>query len=165
MNLSYCGDPAEVTDRYDNSIRTRRWAHGKLVDEGFPLSTVSEHLADPEALVWVDLWNPEHAALLELAEEWNLDPHAVEDSLAHGERTKATRYATHTFLTIYATHLFPDSEDEIRRTSPGSAPRGSPPSSCPAASSPFVAALPSTSTKWCAGGTRTPTCCSTGRVR
>ncbi|QQM54153.1 magnesium transporter CorA family protein [Rhodococcus pyridinivorans] len=106
------GDTAEVTDRYDNSIRTRRWAHGKLVDEGFPLSAVSEHLADPEALVWVDLWNPDHTALLELAEEWNLDPHAVEDSLAHGERTKATRYATHTFLTVYATHLFPDSEDE-----------------------------------------------------
>lgn len=106
------GNTAEVTDRYDNSIRTRRWTQGKLVDEGFPLSAVPEHLADPEALVWVDLWDPEHTALLELAEEWNLDPYAVEDSLAHGERTKATRYATHTFLTVYATHLFPDSEDE-----------------------------------------------------
>ncbi|WP_016933006.1 magnesium transporter CorA family protein [Rhodococcus sp. R1101] len=112
MNPAGFGDTAEVTDRNDRPIRTRRWTDGKLVDEGFPLSAVSDHLADADALVWVDLWNPEHADLLELAEEWNLDPHAVEDSLAQGERTKATRYATHTFLTVYATHLSPDSEDE-----------------------------------------------------
>lgn len=34
-----------------------------------------------------------------------LDPHAVEDAVTSGERPKATRHATHTFVTVYGTHL------------------------------------------------------------
>ena len=56
-------------------------------------------------LVWVDLCNPDHEMLCELADELDFDHHAVEDTVAHAERTKATRYATHTFLTVYATRL------------------------------------------------------------
>ncbi|WP_420749470.1 magnesium transporter CorA family protein [Rhodococcus sp. O3] len=94
-----------------DGVRTRLWRGGQLVDENFPLADVSDHLADDSALVWVDLWEPDHERLLALAEELGLDPHAVEDSLAHGERTKATRYATHTFLTVYATRLDTGSTD------------------------------------------------------
>ena len=49
--------------------------------------------------------NPDHDALTALADELNLDPHAVEDVVAKAERTKATRYSDHTFLTVYATAL------------------------------------------------------------
>ncbi len=75
--------------------------------ENFPLKDVSEHLHQEGALVWVDLLNPDHAALCLLADELSLDPRAVEDVVEHRERTKATRYATHTFLTVYATALGP----------------------------------------------------------
>jgi magnesium transporter len=33
------------------------------------------------------------------------DPHAVEHAITSGERPKATRHATHTFVTVYATRL------------------------------------------------------------
>lgn len=41
-------------------------------------------------------------------EELALHPRAVEDSLAHAERSKATRFGTHTFLTVYATSFQDD---------------------------------------------------------
>lgn len=88
---------------HTDDVRTRLWRGGRLVAEDFPLADVSDRLQDESALVWVDLWEPDHELLCTLAEELDLDPHAVEDSLAHGERTKATRYATHMFLTVYAT--------------------------------------------------------------
>lgn len=55
----------------------------------------------------MDLCNPDHAVIDELAAELGFDPRAVEDVVEHAERTKATRYATHTFLTVYATALGP----------------------------------------------------------
>ncbi|WP_068158515.1 magnesium transporter CorA family protein [Rhodococcus phenolicus] len=94
-----------MTSPDSDGVRTRLWRGGRLVDENFSLADVSDHLADDSALVWVDLWEPDHERLCALAEELGLDAHAVEDALAHGERTKATRYTTHTFLTVYATRL------------------------------------------------------------
>jgi magnesium transporter len=88
-----------------NAVRTRLWCDGELKAENFPLTDVSEHLQEERALVWVDLCNPDHEMLCELADELGFDQHAVEDTVAHAERTKATRYATHTFLTVYATRL------------------------------------------------------------
>jgi len=88
------------------------WRNGKLVLENFPLADVSVHLQESDALVWVDLCEPSSEQLLDLAGELGLDPHAVEDALAGGERTKATRYATHTFLTVYATHMGSESDTE-----------------------------------------------------
>jgi len=101
-----------VTIETKRTLRTRRWTDGKLIDEDFALTEVARHLADRDALVWVDLWDPDHDDLLALAREWDLDEHAVEDSLARGERTKATLYPTHTFFTVYATHLRPASDPE-----------------------------------------------------
>ncbi|MEE2031896.1 magnesium transporter CorA family protein [Rhodococcus chondri] len=99
-----------VTFEDSSPVRTRLWRDGKLAEENYPLATVSDYLQEPDALVWVDFCDPTHTQLLALAEELEFDPHAVEDALAHGERTKATRYATHTFLTVYATHLHPEPE-------------------------------------------------------
>ncbi|ANS31422.1 metal ion transport protein [Rhodococcus opacus] len=56
----------------------------------------------------MSLRDPDHALLTQLAAELDFDPHAVEDVVASGERTKATGYATHTFLTVYATRLVDD---------------------------------------------------------
>ena len=96
-----------------DACRTRLWFDGELKAENFPLADVSEHLHEPGALVWVDMCNPEHRILCELADELGFDENAVEDVVAHSERTKATRYATHTFLTVYATALGPQVADDL----------------------------------------------------
>jgi magnesium transporter len=80
---------------------------GELKAENFPLAEVSDHLAGPDTLVWVDLLNPDAAVIDQLADELGLDKRAVEDVIEHTERTKATRYADHTFITVYATRLGP----------------------------------------------------------
>ena len=87
------------------AVRTRLWSHGALKAENFPLADVAKNLSAQGALVWVDLCNPEPARLTELAVELGLDKRAVKD--VDGLRTKATRYANHTFLTVYATGVAP----------------------------------------------------------
>ena len=86
-------------------MRTRLWSDGALKAENFPLDDVSTRLAESGALVWVDVCNPDPAVLAELVGELGLDGRAVKD--VDGQRTKATRYANHTFLTVYATGVGP----------------------------------------------------------
>ncbi|MCX2934117.1 magnesium transporter CorA family protein [Mycobacterium sp. CVI_P3] len=93
--------------------RTRLWVDGELKTEDFPLQEVSEHLTEDGALVWVDMCNPDHEVLRQLADELGFDEHAVEDTIAHAERTKATRYTSHTFLTVYATALAPPLANDL----------------------------------------------------
>ncbi|HPY26388.1 MAG TPA: magnesium transporter CorA family protein [Mycobacterium sp.] len=76
-----------------------------MKSEDFPLAAVSEHLDEPGSLVWVDLCNPARDELDRLAGELGLGTRAVADALDHSERTRAARYADHTFLTVYATAL------------------------------------------------------------
>ena len=94
-------------------MRTRLWVDGALTAEDFPLADVSDHLHGAGALLWVDLCNPDKSVLDDLASELGLDPRAVEDVVEHSERTKATRYATHTFVTVYATKLGPQVSGSI----------------------------------------------------
>lgn len=83
-------------------IRTRIWRNGALEQENFPFEQVSDYLDEPDTLVWADLVAPDEATLYQLAEELSLDQHAVEDAVADHERPKATRYATHLFMTAYS---------------------------------------------------------------
>ena len=94
-----------MTSGSSDVVRTRLWREGRLELEDFPLEEISDRLQEQGALVWLDLCEPDHDLLLKLAGELALDPHAVEDAIASGERPKATRHATHTFVTAYATHL------------------------------------------------------------
>ena len=93
------------TDR--GNVRSRLWRDGALAVEDFPFELLSDYLDEDGCLVWVDIRDPDPQRLRDLAEELTLDQHAVEDSLARKGRAKATRYATHTFLTAYATSLRP----------------------------------------------------------
>ncbi len=99
-----------VTGGPENAVRTRLWRGGLLEREGFALEQLSEYLAEENALVWVDLCEPDHERLLQLAAELPLDPHAVEDAVLGRERPKATRHASHTFVTAYATRSLTGSE-------------------------------------------------------
>ena len=89
------------------AIRTRVWRNGVLEAENFPFEEVSDYLAQPDCLVWADLLRPDHATLCQLAEELSLDEHAIEDAVNDNERPKATRYASHMFMTTYVVKLDP----------------------------------------------------------
>ena len=86
----------------EHGVSTRVWRNGSLEAEDFPFEQISDYLEEPDCLVWVDLCAPDRARLNALAEELSLDPHAIEDAVARHERPKATRYATHIFLSAYA---------------------------------------------------------------
>ena len=84
------------------SFRTRSYRGGSLIDEGFALSEVSEHLEAPDTVVWVDLCRPELEDLARLARELGLHELAVEDAITLRQRPKLDRYADHLFLSAYA---------------------------------------------------------------
>jgi len=87
------------------AVQSRVWRDGSLVEEDFDFERISDYLDEDGCLIWVDLCAPGEALLEKLAAELSLDPHAVEDALGQAERAKATRYASHTFLTAYGTTL------------------------------------------------------------
>jgi magnesium transporter len=107
------------------AVRTRVWRNGTLELENFPFEDVSDYLEQPDCLVWADLLTPDYDLICQLADELGLDQHAVEDSIAEHERPKATRYATHLFLTTYAiTHGGDPRQLVSSRVSAFSLPRG-----------------------------------------
>ena len=71
-----------VSTGTSDMVRTRLWRAGRLEFEDFPLEEISDHLQEEGALVWLDLCEPNHELLQQLAEELALDPHAVEDAVA-----------------------------------------------------------------------------------
>src|SRR5262245_57240842 len=79
--------------------RTRLYRNGALVSDGFPVSEISDHLADPSATIWLDLRAPDPQDLAVLGDEFGLHPVALEDALYDWERPKLDRYPTHLFLT------------------------------------------------------------------
>jgi magnesium transporter len=87
------------------AVRTRLWRDGVLEKEDFPFTDLSDLICQPGCMVWVDLQAPDSARLAQLGEELSLDKLAIEDAVAHHERPKASRYATHTFLTARALSL------------------------------------------------------------
>ena len=93
------------------TLRSLVWDHdGHVIATDFPFEQISDYLARDDVLTWVDLCEPDHSDLKALAGELSLDPNAVEDAIAHVERPKALRYASHTFFTAYAAAY--DAENE-----------------------------------------------------
>jgi len=94
-----------VGDYTRETVRNRVWRDGEVIAKDFPFEEISDYLEKNDCLVWVDICDPDHTRLLALADELSLDPLAVEDAVSQSERAKATRYATHTFITAYATEM------------------------------------------------------------
>lgn len=88
--------------------RTRCYRGGVLVDQDFDLESLTVHLADAGAAVWVHLAADDHAGLQVVAAELGLHSLAVEDATSGRERPKFVRYSGHDFLTAYAVSLDPD---------------------------------------------------------
>jgi magnesium transporter len=83
-----------------SEVRGRVWREGKP-QEGFEFASISDYLVEKDTLVWADIYDPDHAALADLAQELGLNSWAVEDAVADAERTKVSIYKTHTFFTVY----------------------------------------------------------------
>ena len=97
--------------------RTRLYRGAVVVDEGFPAEDIKGLLeADGEAMVWLDLYDPDQADLQILVEEFGLHPLAVEDAVVDHQRPKLDRYHTHLFANMYAVE-FDDGGGEELRTS------------------------------------------------
>jgi magnesium transporter len=84
---------------------TRAYRDGNLVAEGFPVAEVSDHLTDPDTVVWFDLCEPNREEMASIAEELNLHSLAVEDALNRNQRPKLDRYQSHLFVTAYTVAL------------------------------------------------------------
>ncbi|MEY9875200.1 magnesium transporter [Streptacidiphilus sp. MAP12-33] len=84
------------------SARTRLYRDGKLELEGFPVPEISDHLAEPGTLVWLDLCAPSPKDFETITEEFGLHELAVEDARHEHQRPKLDRYRDHCFLSMYA---------------------------------------------------------------
>ncbi|HEY0543505.1 MAG TPA: magnesium transporter CorA family protein [Actinoallomurus sp.] len=93
----------------DLKARTRVWRDGKMEAENFPAARISDYLAEPDTMVWLDLCAPDDDGLRVISEEFGLDPLAVEDAVSRHERPKLDRYEGHLFLNAYAVRLIDDS--------------------------------------------------------
>jgi magnesium transporter len=97
-------DRSLVTAGTTCPAHTRLYRDGLLVEEGFDLAHISEHLGDPRCVVWLDLLQPTEADMDVLVEELGLHPLAIEDALHAHQRPKLDRYPDHDFLAAYAVH-------------------------------------------------------------
>lgn len=88
--------------------RTRLYRGGILVLEDFPVDDISVHLADPEAVVWLDLLRPGAGEFERVGEEFGLHELALDDAGQRGQRPKLDHYAGHEYLNAYAVALSPD---------------------------------------------------------
>ena len=86
-------------------VRTRVYRAGRLEKENFPVGELSDYLAQPDTVLWVDLCAPDRADMELIAEELDLHALAVEDAVDSRQRPKLDRYETHEFLNLYAVRL------------------------------------------------------------
>ena len=94
-----------------SAAQTRVYRAGVLESEGFPVADVSEFLAQPDTVVWVDFCGPTHEQLHELAEELGLHELAVEDALGEHQRPKLDHYESHLFLSTHAVRVNADTSE------------------------------------------------------
>jgi magnesium transporter len=66
---------------------------------------VSDYLAEPDTIVWVDFCAPSKEQLHELASELGLHELAVEDALGPHQRPKLDHYESHLFLSAHAVEV------------------------------------------------------------
>jgi magnesium transporter len=83
-------------------IRTRLYKDGKCLKENFDPAEISDHLQDDTScVVWLDLDSPDEKDLALLAEEFGLNPLAVEDATSERQRPKLDHYDDHVFISLY----------------------------------------------------------------
>jgi magnesium transporter len=90
-------------------IRTRLYRDAGCVEENFDAARISDYLEEPDTYVWMDVCEPTDAEFAVIAEEFALNPLAVEDALHERQRPKLDHYDDHVFLSLYDVKLDHDS--------------------------------------------------------
>ena len=89
----------------DLVARTRLYRAGRLEKDDFPVGDLSQFLAEPDTVLWVDLCEPDATDLEVVARELGLHALAVEDAVDARQRPKLDRYDSHEFLNMYEVRL------------------------------------------------------------
>jgi magnesium transporter len=90
-------------------IRTRLYRNGTCVDQDFDPARISDFLDEPDTVVWMDVCMPSEQEFAVIAEEFSLNPLAVEDALHERQRPKLDHYDDHVFISLYDVRLDHDS--------------------------------------------------------
>jgi len=90
-------------------IRTRVYRDGRCTHQDFDPARISDHLEEPNTIVWMDVCEPTAAEFGVIAEEFALNPLAVEDALHERQRPKLDHYDDHVFISLYDVRLDHDS--------------------------------------------------------
>jgi magnesium transporter len=92
-----------------NQGSSRLYEHGKVIAEDFPADEAIGRLEEhPDAVLWLDLFDPGEDDLRAVAHDFQLHPLAVEDAVQDHERPKLDRYPGHLFLNVYAVDIATD---------------------------------------------------------
>src|SRR4051812_29929737 len=97
---------------------TRLYEGGGVVAEGFGAEEIPRLLGEhPDAVLWLDLFDPDENDLRAVAEEFHLHPLAVEDAVHDHQRPKLDRYPGHLFMNVYAVRVTIDgSMPDVHKT-------------------------------------------------
>jgi magnesium transporter len=96
--------------------RTRLYRRGKVTAEGFGAAEIPKRLgADPGAVLWLDLLDPDENDLRAVTELFSLHPLAVEDAVHDHQRPKLDHYDGHLFLNLYSVRVTTDGPRPVTR--------------------------------------------------
>ena len=93
-----------------DSMQTRVYRNGVLEAEGFVPAEVSDLLAEPDTVVWLDVCQPTRDDLAVVADELGLHPLAREDATGRAQRPKLEPYDGHQFLVAYGAAFDQDTQ-------------------------------------------------------
>jgi magnesium transporter len=86
-------------------IRTRVYRNGVCEHKDFSPEQISDYLAEDDAIVWMDVTEPTQTEFDLIAQEFSLNPLAVEDAISAGQRPKLDHYDDHVFISLYDVEL------------------------------------------------------------
>jgi magnesium transporter len=94
-------------------IRTRVYRDGSCTHEDFDPARISDYLEEADTVVWMDVDEPSEKEFALIAEEFSLNPLAVEDALHERQRPKLDHYDDHVFISLYSVHLDHDTGELV----------------------------------------------------
>ena len=105
MSKAPDASPATAVAAARTPTRTRLYRDGMLALENFPAEDISEYLATPRSVVWLDMCAPTAADFTMINAEFGLHELAIEDALHERQRPKLDRYPHHLFISAYTVDL------------------------------------------------------------
>ncbi|WP_213992358.1 magnesium/cobalt transporter CorA [Sodalis sp. dw_96] len=83
----------------DKVINSVAYQAGRRIGE-ITIDDISEVLKQPDAFVWLGLWQPDDAFMRKIQQEFNLHDLAIEDALAAHQRPKLETYGDSLFIVV-----------------------------------------------------------------